>query len=101
MLVGGDALFEEQTPLALDQRPAEGDRLARWCHGLPLVPGAGAGVGMQGVHRLGDGVTPAIVDDVLLVVVGVDCVGGISGLLVVVICVVLLLVGCDILSAVD
>lgn len=48
VLVGGDALVEEQTSLALHDRASEGNRLAR-CAGL-LVPGAGVGVDLQSFH---------------------------------------------------
>lgn len=99
MLVGGESLVEEQTSLALHYRASERDRLAR-CAGL-LVRGSVAGVEMQRVHRLGDRIKPAVVDDVSLVVVRKDGVRGIGGLTIAVVRVILLVVGCDILPAVD
>lgn len=56
---------------------------------------------MQCVHRLGDRIKPAIVDEVSLVVVRVDCVRDIGDLAVAVVRAVLMVVGCDILPAVD
>lgn len=99
MLVGGESLVEEQTSLALHYRASERDRLAR-CAGL-LVRGSVAGVEMQRGHRLGDTIKPAVVDDVSLVVVRKDGVRGIGGLTIAVVRVILLVVGCDVLPAVD
>lgn len=56
---------------------------------------------MQPVHRLGDRIKPAVVDDVSLVVVRKDGVRGIGGLTIAVVRVILLIVGCDVLPAVD
>lgn len=94
VLVGGDSLVEEQTTLALDERAPEGDRLAR-CAG-PLALWGRAGVEMQCLHRLGDCITPAVVEDMSLVIMGVEYVGGIGGLVVAVVGVVMLVVGCDV-----
>lgn len=99
MLVGGESLVEEQTSLALHYRASERDRLAR-CAGL-LVRGSVAGVEMQRVHRLGDIIKPAVADDVSLVVVRKDGVRGIGGLTIAVVRVILLVVGCDVLPAID
>lgn len=99
MLVGGDSLVEEQASLALHNRASERDRLAR-CAGL-FVGGNVAGVEMQRVHRLGDRVKPAVVDDVSLVIVREYGVRGIGGLTIAVVRVILLVVGCDVLPAVD
>lgn len=99
MLVGGDSLVEEQTSLALHDRASERDRLAR-CAG-PFSGGSVAEVGMQRVHGLVDRVKPAVVDDMSLVIVCKDGVRGVGGLAVAVVRVVLLVVGCDILPAVD
>lgn len=98
-LVGRDSLVEEQTPLALDDRAPEVHRLAR-CAGLLVLHG-GCRVEMQRIRRLGDGVTPAVVDDVSLVIVKLGCASGSGDLMVVVVRTVLLIVGCDVVVAVD
>lgn len=56
---------------------------------------------MQRVHRLGDRVKPAIVDEVSLIIVRKDRVRGVVGLAIAVVRVILLVVGCDVLPAVD
>lgn len=99
MLVGGDSLVEEETSLALHDRASERDRLAR-CAGL-FDGGSAAGVGMQRVHRLGDRIKPAVLDDVSLIIVRKDGVRGVGALAIAVVREILLVVGCDVLSAVD